>query len=311
MISQYVDGGNDTNNQAIELYNPTDSAIDLQNYHVNVYQNGSYTATYVIPLPIYSLASGETYVIVYSEADAGLLAKADLTTDKLIFDGNDCIQLCYENGTFIDTIYAVGNVLFVMDDEVFIRDESVERGTRSFDTNEWVAYIPTYTEQLGIHPVATPTVLEFILIDRPFDDPLGGMDRVTLDGVADGDTAYFTPGFLGDQRVRFLGVDTPETYPVVDPWGPEAKEYTKSILENGTVIYIQSDYALGFQDTYGRSLGFVWVDGVLLNYELVRLGYSYNYLGSDCTLIYANRYLYRWFQDAEKEAQANNRGLFS
>jgi len=314
MISQYVDGGNDTDNQAIELYNPTDAAIDLQYYHITIYQNGSYTATYTIPLPIYSLAVGETYVIVYSEADADLLAKADLTTDKLSFDGNDCIQLCYENGTFIDTIYAVGNTSFIMDDEVFIRDESIVVGTRTYDVDEWVAYIPSYTEKLGIHPVSTPTVLEFIYVDRSFLDPLGGMDLVTLAYTVDGDTAAFTPGFLDNQRVRFLGVDTPESYKEdgePDPWGPEAKEYTDSVLEAGTIIYIQSDPALGFYETYGRSLGFVWVDGVLLNYELVRLGYSYNYLGSDCTLIYGNRYLYRWFQDAEKEAQANSRGLFS
>ncbi len=138
------------------------------------------------------------------------------------------------------------------------------------------------------------------------------MVLVTLVNINDGDTASFTPGFLDDARVRFLGVDTPETYPVADPWGPEAKAYTTSILtQPGATIYLQSDPYLGATETYGRSLGYVWVNGVLLNYEIIRHGYSYNYLSSDTKLVYGNRYLYRWFQDAEKYARENNLGIHS
>jgi len=161
---------------------------------------------------------------------------------------------------------------------------------------------------------------------------------VTLDYISDGDTAAFLPGFTGEQRVRFIGVDTPETYPVEDPWGPEAKAYTATILnyarDNGKSIYIQSDPQLAYQDTYGRHLGLIWVDlgedvinidimdssenviytesltgVILLNYHLVKNGFSYNYYSSNSELIFDNRYLYRWFQDAEKIAKENNLGV--
>ena len=307
-LSKYVDGQN--SDQAVEIFNPTNDPILLSDYFLKIFLNGSYTGT-SISLPEISLGSGEAFVIVNAAAGATLSEKADLTSSDLVFDGNDCIQLCYKNGTYVDTIYQLGNKLFTMNDEVYIRKPDVTAGTRTFDYSEWTAYIPTYFEVLGTHPVAVPTVLAFTFIDRPFLDALGGMDLVTLDHVYDGDTAGFSPNYTGDKRVRFLGVDTPETYPVEDEWGPEAKAYTTSVLNGGSVLYLQSDPVSGYTDNYGRTLGLIWVDGVLLNYELVRLGYSHNYLGSDCKLVFGNRYLFRWFQDAETEAKAAGRGIHS
>jgi endonuclease YncB( thermonuclease family) len=309
-ISKYVDGGTNTDNQAIEIFNPTNESILLSEFFIKILFNGSYEGTR-ISLPETTLAPNEAFVIVNAAADAELLEKADLTSTSLTFDGNDCVQLCFENGTYIDTIYQLGNKSFTMNDEVFIRIPTVEVGTRDFNFSQWTAYIPTYFDSLGTHPVSIPTLLEFVFVDRPFMDALGGMDLVTLDYVYDGDTAGFTPGFTADKRVRFLGVDTPETYPIEDDWGPEAKSYTTAALQSALVIYLQSDVDSGYTDNYGRTLGLVWIDGVLLNYELVRLGYTHNYLGSECKLIYGNRYLYRWFQDAEAEAEAAERGIHS
>lgn len=333
-FSKYVDGGNDTSDQAIEIYNPTDSTVNLGDYHILIYINGSYDFTYEIDLGDIDLLPGETYVIANSNANANILVKADLITADLVFDGNDTIQLCYSNGTYIDTIYNIGNKEFVMNDEVFIRNINVEKGSRNYIFTQWYGFIPTYTEVLGTHPIVIPTKIEIQITTRPFDDPLGGMDFVTLDYINDGDTASFTPGFLSDERVRFLGVDTPETYPVVDPWGPEAKAYTTLILTNAQHIYIQSDPDLGYTETYGRHLGLVWVDlgteglvidilsstgevmrtetlsgWILLNYYLVLNGYSYNYYSAESNLVFSNRYLVRWFQEAERFAQENGLGV--
>ncbi|HOO44472.1 MAG TPA: lamin tail domain-containing protein, partial [Bacillota bacterium] len=259
-ISKYVDGGDGTSDQAIEIYNPTASAIDLSNYYLAIYINGSRTISYNIPLSDVSLGVDETFVVANASANSTILSKADQTSADLLFDGNDVIQLCYMNGTYIDTIYDIGNRNFILDNEIFIRSEDVVKGTRTFIYNQWNGFIPTYTSVLGTYPITFATDITFEWIDRPFDDPLGGMDEVTCTGVADGDTAYFDPGFLADERVRFLGVDTPETYPVTDPWGPEAKEYTREILLAAENVFIQSDPDLGYTDTYGRHLGLVWVD---------------------------------------------------
>ncbi len=333
IISKYVDGGSDTSDQAIELYNPTDQPIDLSLYHLAIYSNGAYTPTYIIPLTDVMLGVGETFVIAHSDANANILSKADLTTDDLVFNGNDTIQIRYQNGTYIDTIYNIGNRDFIMDDEVFVRSGDVVTGTRSYVFNQWHGFVATYTDELGSHPVTLPTKMEFVFIDRSFFDLEGGMDLVTYASIADGDTAYFYPNFLGDERVRFLGVDTTETTSSED-WSAEAREYTRTILLAAEQIYIQSDPEMGFRGGYGRPLGLVWVNlgdqdlvidimssddvvmrtevltgWVLVNYHLVLNGFSYNYYGTESLLVYNNRYIYRWFYEAELFAQEQGLGI--
>jgi endonuclease YncB( thermonuclease family)/beta-lactam-binding protein with PASTA domain len=341
IISKYIDGGDDTADQAIEIYNPTGTTVSLSDYHLAIYKNGSYTVTTIIELGDVDLLAGDTFLVANKASTNGDLlrkAKNDLITYDLDFDGNDVIQLRYKNNTYIDTIYQIGNKDFIMDNEIFIRKADVVKGTRSYKFNEWTAYVPDYVEVVGIHPVITPEQIEFVFTVRNFDDPLGGMDLVTLVQINDGDTASFTPGFENDERVRFLGVDTPETYPVVDDWGLEAKAYTTTILNyarnNNKKIYIQSDPDLGYTETYGRHLGLIWIDleedvlsidildstgsviyteeltgVILLNYHLVKNGFSYNYYSSESQLIFNNRYLYRWFQDAQIFAEENDLGI--
>ncbi|MDY0295106.1 MAG: PASTA domain-containing protein [Acholeplasmataceae bacterium] len=311
-ISKYLMG--EANSRAIEIYNPTDAAIDLADYHIALFTNGAMTPSSIVQLEGI-LASHDTYVLAYRGSSQAVIDKADQQTNLLMFDGNDTIQLRYKNNTYIDTIYEIGNQLFVMVGEHFIRNSSVTGGTRTFKLNEWDAYIPSYVAPLGTHPIQKPETIEINLtyLNNTWGSTTAsGMVLVTLSGINDGDTASFSPGFEGDARVRFLGVDTPETYPVADPWGPEAKAYTTSVLtQPGATIYIQSDPYLGATETYGRSLGYVWVNGLLLNYDLIRHGYSYNYLSNDTKLVYGNRYLYRWFQDAERYARENSLGIHS
>lgn len=333
IISKYVDGGIDTSDQAIELYNPTSQPIDLSLYHLAIYSNGAYTPTYIIPLTEMMLGVGETFVIAHSDANANILSKADLTSGDLVFNGNDTIQVRFENGTYIDTIYNIGNKDFIMDDEIFVRSAEVVTGTRTYVFNQWHGFVSTYVEVLGTHPITLPTEMEFVYIDRDFFNLEGGMDLVTYASIADGDTAYFYPNFLGDERVRFLGVDTTETTSSED-WSAEAREYTRTILLAAEQIYIQSDPEMGFRGGYGRPLGLVWVnlgdqelvidilssDGVvmrtevltgwvLVNYHLVLNGFSYNYYGTDSLLVFNNRYIYRWFYEAELFAQEQGLGI--
>ncbi|MFW5888876.1 MAG: lamin tail domain-containing protein [Bacillota bacterium] len=342
-ISSYVDGGQDNTDRAIEIYNPTDSAIDLSDYHLVIYVNGSFEVTYQINFDEINLNPSEVYVIAHEDSNQDILDEADLITTDLLFDGNDTIQLRYKNGTYIDSIYHLGNRDFIMNDEVFVRQPNVTSGNRNYTFNEWAGFVPSYYEVLGSHPITIPTKLEFEFIDRDFYSELGGMEIMELSYINDGDTAAFYNNqysFTGDERVRFLGIDTPETFTSPpEPWGLEAKDFTTIILEyadnNDKTIYIQSDPSLGaYQDTYGRHLGLIWVDlgedvlsidiknsddevidtailtgTILLNYELVKYGFSNNFFGSDSELVYNNRYLYRWFQEAQRYAEENNFGI--
>jgi micrococcal nuclease len=103
----------------------------------------------------------------------------------------------------------------------------------------------------------------------------GGGDSPTVRVVAviDGDTIDVT--WAGRrQRVRLLGVDTPET---VDPnrpvgcYGPEAAAFTHRRLE-GRTVRLQFDRER--RDRYGRLLAYVHVDGRRFNDELLAGGYA-------------------------------------
>ncbi len=84
--------------------------------------------------------------------------------------------------------------------------------------------------------------------------------------VFDGDTI----SLKGGERVRLLGIDTPE---IGEPFSAEAKRFTRDLVQYQTV---RLEFDVRERDTYSRLLAFVYVetdDGwVLVNTELVRVG---------------------------------------
>jgi micrococcal nuclease len=120
--------------------------------------------------------------------------------------------------------------------------------------------------------------------------------------VIDGDTLLLA----NDVRVRLIGVDTPETvkpeHPV-EPWGPEATQFTRQFVASGQVR-LQFDKER--RDRYERYLAYVWVGDRLLNEELVLAGLArvelqYNYSPAMKTR----------FRRAEATAQSAHRGIWS
>ena len=75
-------------------------------------------------------------------------------------------------------------------------------------------------------------------------------------------------------RVRLLGVDTPETVDLRRPvgcYGPEASAYTKRRL-GGRTVRLRFDRQR--RDRYGRLLAYVEIDGRRFNDELLAGGYA-------------------------------------
>lgn len=105
-----------------------------------------------------------------------------------------------------------------------------------------------------------------------------GVGIVTLDRSVDGDTAYFTD-LSGDYiKVRFLGVDTPESTKTHEAWGKAASKFTANILKNAKEIVLYQEEQK--KDAYDRHLAFVFADGVLVNLYLVQEAYSNSTLSS-------------------------------
>lgn len=97
-----------------------------------------------------------------------------------------------------------------------------------------------------------------------------------VDFVVDGDT--IDVDIAGrEERVRLIGIDTPETRVDDGPpecFGPEATEFTRSLLPAGTEVRLTRD-VVG-RDDYGRLLAYVYrrSDEVFVNEAIIAGGYA-------------------------------------
>ncbi len=161
IISEYVEGS--SNNKAIEIYNGTGETVNLSDYSVELYLNGSKEAGKSEILSG-ELKHDETYVIVNSQAGDILKSKADkLSTSVTSYNGDDAIVLKH-NDEVIDSVGKVGedpgtawenNGASTLD-MTLIRKPSISEGDKNisdeFDpSSEWIACSKDTFENLGSH----------------------------------------------------------------------------------------------------------------------------------------------------------------
>lgn len=119
--------------------------------------------------------------------------------------------------------------------------------------------------------------------------------------VIDGDTFDLETG----ERVRLIGIDTPEHMPWknrVDYYGKEASDFSKALLTNKKV-YLVSDVEK--KDRYGRTLAYVYLEnGDFVNKILVLEGYA------RAKFYKPNGLHYQELKKAETEAKALQKGLW-
>lgn len=98
------------------------------------------------------------------------------------------------------------------------------------------------------------------------------VEGVVLSKCVDGDTAHFkVDGIL--EKVRFIAIDTPELNKK-EPFAIEAKDYTCDRLSSAQSIELKIDPLAKEPDKYGRLIAWIYVDGDLLQSELVEQGYA-------------------------------------
>ncbi len=78
----------------------------------------------------------------------------------------------------------------------------------------------------------------------------------TVTKVVDGDTVYIKLSTGQEEKVRFIGVDTPESTIQHESYGERASNYTRNAL-NGKKVYLELD--VGQRDKYGRLLAYIWL----------------------------------------------------
>ncbi|HEX7456582.1 MAG TPA: thermonuclease family protein, partial [Candidatus Nanoarchaeia archaeon] len=174
-----------------------------------------------------------------------------------------------------------------------------------------LSYNPADTEKEQHTKKNDSSGLSPSLITENEKDQPSNKDEVELKGVfvtrvIDGDTIEIE----GGQKVRYIGIDTPET---VDPrtsvqcYGKEASAKNKKLVE-GKRVHLEKD--VSETDKYGRLLRYVFVpstgsgQALFVNETLVKEGYAFS-------SSYPPDIKYQdIFTKAEKEAQEADRGLW-
>jgi micrococcal nuclease len=139
------------------------------------------------------------------------------------------------------------------------------------------------------------------------DEDRGRFDAVaTVREVVDGDTIEVQPAIRGEEEVRLIGVDTPETKDPeeeIEPYGPEASKYTSTELEGEKV---ELEFDVERKDQYGRVLAYVYPLGEdMFNEDLLELGYAQVY-----TVSPNDKYEDR-FEAAQEEAMDDDIGIWA
>ncbi|WP_049752567.1 thermonuclease family protein [Candidatus Desulforudis audaxviator] len=145
------------------------------------------------------------------------------------------------------------------------------------------------------------------------EQPGEGPVAVRVVRVVDGDTVVVAMPGGAEERLRLIGVDTPEISEPPEPFGLEAAAYSAERLE-GRVVFLETDVAP--RDRYGRLLGYLWLESPsghlgeaqlrrnLFNAHLLLDGYA-QLMTVPPNVKYAD-----YFREFQREARENGRGLW-
>ena len=162
IISEYIEGS--SNNKYLEIYNDTGASVNMGDYDIRIYTNGSNSVSTTINLDNVNLAGGDVFVIANSSANIWS-GTPDQTSGSLNYNGDDAIEL-YNTSTnqSVDIIGQIGNDpgsqwgsgSTTTKDHTLVRKAGVvsgdTNGSDAFDPAvEWDGYTLNETSYLGSH----------------------------------------------------------------------------------------------------------------------------------------------------------------
>lgn len=181
-FSEYAEGS--SSNKYLEIFNPTDSVVFLDNYAFASASNGAdvigtYDYWNSFPENGASINPGEVYVICHSSADSSILAFANHTHNYLS-NGDDGYALVYgdeSNYQILDFIgdfnedpgtgWSVAGVDNATKDHTLVRKFSIQQGNSNWiesagtneEDSEWIVFDQNEWSYLGSHTDLANTLI--------------------------------------------------------------------------------------------------------------------------------------------------------
>ena len=148
IISEYVEGS--SNNKYIEVFNPTESTIALdENYQLMCYANGATSPQNTFDMTG-SIAPGA--VIVYKNSQAKVYTGEATVCGACNFNGDDAIVLAYK-GQAIDVMGVIGERLEFGKNVTLRRVATVTVPSATYNESEWESFDSDDVSGLGSHAV--------------------------------------------------------------------------------------------------------------------------------------------------------------
>lgn len=92
---------------------------------------------------------------------------------------------------------------------------------------------------------------------------------MTVDRVVSGQTIEVSGSGLQTAQVRLIGIDAPDLQQ--QPWGQAAKTELQQLIGSKPVIL---EFDLQTTDAFKRQLAYVWQNQLLLNEQMVKVGWA-------------------------------------
>ena len=175
-FSEYIQGSDF--NRALEIYNGSGGDVNLAEFSISLWTNGSATArTFDLTDPSgtdRNLVAGDVYVLGHSRANLlGISSQTDIESDATDFNGNDGIALLH-NGVIVDIIgdnagtdpvsgWLVAGTANATAAHTLVRKQSITQGNdtgndaaggsfgTTIDNSEWIVYATDEFRYLGTH----------------------------------------------------------------------------------------------------------------------------------------------------------------
>jgi len=260
-ISEYIEGS--SNNKALEIYNPADAAVSLDNYQIAQSANGQGWEFYHIFPEGATLAAQDVWVILNAETAPTFFApgRADevLPFPSVVHhNGNDAraiIKVAFDDTLFLDVFgdpnssanFDVAGVAGAAQNHTIVRKDAVTTGNADWaasagtnaDDSEWIVYDQNTFTYLGIHPGVAPEIARVQVIHNSADLAADTVDVwlndvLLLDNFAFRQATPFVDAPAGAEiTIAVKGKDS------TDPSNPLwSKNYT--LDNNGVYILIAS-----------------------------------------------------------------------
>ncbi|MCX6246084.1 MAG: lamin tail domain-containing protein [Bacteroidetes bacterium] len=247
-ISEYVEGL--SNNKAIEVANFTGATIDLSNYYIDIYSNGSPTVTTSIQLSNTNLPTNQVWVLAHSSGTGTLLLVANQTSGVLSFNGNDAVVL-RKGASTLNHIDIFGNIgcdpgtswssgAYQTVDQTLVRNSDVYIGITTNPVGGGCPF-PTLTTQWTQYPVDDFTHLgsHTTIYSTP---PPTITSQPSDASVCDGATAVLTVGATGATTYQWKYFDGANWVNVVDEAGKYSGAQTSQLTITGQMALNGTQY---------------------------------------------------------------------